>query len=120
MREAHVARTQDRYLFPAGKLLEMITIDATTMMGMAHEIGSLEVGKRADVVLIDTAKPHLTPWWMPVHRLMQQATGQDVDTVPVSREVLLAGGVPTRVDIGDVLVRAEETARRHVDRAGLD
>lgn len=119
VREAHVARSQDRYLFPPGKLLEMITIDAATVMGMADEIGSLEVGKRADLLLIDTAKPHLTPWWMPVHRLVQQATGRDVDTVIVGGEVLLAGGVPTKVDTSEIVARSEDTARRHLEAGGL-
>ena len=81
VRDAQAVRHRDPYLLPPGKLLEMITIDAATVMGMEAEIGSIEVGKRADLVLIDVEVPHLTPWWMPVHRLIGQATGRDVHTV---------------------------------------
>ena len=52
-------------------------------IGMGHEIGSLEVGKKADIAIIDMRKPHLMPMWMPVHRLVHQVLGSDVDTVIV-------------------------------------
>lgn len=84
VRDAQAVRHRDPYLLPPGKLLEMITIDAATVVGMEAEIGSIEVGKRADLVLIDVEVPHLTPWWMPVRRLIGQATGRDVHTVLVA------------------------------------
>ncbi|HCX86116.1 MAG TPA: hydrolase [Micrococcales bacterium] len=119
VRDAHVTRTRDPYLLPPGKLLEMITIDAARAVGMADEIGSLEAGKRADLVLLDLAQPHLTPWWMPVHRVMMQAGGRDVHTVLVAGEVLLRDGRPTRLDPAPVLADAERIAVEHVTRAGL-
>ncbi|GFZ76877.1 amidohydrolase family protein [Nesterenkonia alkaliphila] len=119
-REAQVVRTGDRYLLPPGKLLEMITIDAARAVGMQDEIGSLEPGKRADLVLIDTAQPHLTPWWMPVHRLMYQATGADVHTVLVAGEVLLDDGCAVRVDEQEVIDLAQEQASRALVDGGLE
>jgi 5-methylthioadenosine/S-adenosylhomocysteine deaminase len=119
VRDAQVVRHRDPYLLPPGKLLEMITIDAARVMGMADEIGSIEVGKRADLVLIDLAAPHLTPWWMPVHRLMGQATGRDVHTVMVAGQVLLAERRPTRVDAAEILETAQQVAVDHLERAGL-
>src|SRR6056297_1796454 len=55
----HRRHFRDTSVLPPGKALEMITIDAARALGMAAEIGSLEVGKKADVIAIDLAKPHL-------------------------------------------------------------
>ena len=120
VRSAHQVRTGDPYLFPPGKLLEMITVDAARALGMEHEIGSIEIGKRADLVLLDTAAPHLTPWWMPVHRVVLQAVGRDVRTVVVAGEVLLEDRVVTRVDEADVLREAGRYAAAAVREAGLE
>jgi cytosine/adenosine deaminase-related metal-dependent hydrolase len=56
----------DAKVLPAGKVLEMATIDAARALGMDKEIGSLEPGKKADIILVDWFKPHLVPMNMPV------------------------------------------------------
>ena len=56
---------------------------------MEREIGSLEVGKKADVVLLDLRRPHLYPLNMPVFRLIYFANGNDVDTVIVDGRIAL-------------------------------
>ena len=81
---AHQVALRDRYCLPMGKTLEMITIDAAKAIGWDDEIGSLEVGKRADIITINMNQPHLTPSFMPVHKLMLYATGQDVDNTIVN------------------------------------
>lgn len=73
----------DSHLLPLGKTLEMITIDAARALGMDQDVGSLETGKRADVILIDASQPHLAPAILPVARLVGHATGHDVTTVLV-------------------------------------
>ncbi len=118
-RDAHIVRRSDPYILPPGKLLEAITIDAATVMGMQEDIGSLEAGKRADVVLLDLDAPHLRPWWMPVHRVIQQATGRDVHTVLVAGETVLEDRQPVRVQRAEILAEAERIAAEHVQRAGL-
>ena len=59
----HYHRTffNDPSWLPPGKVLEMCTIDAAKALGMEKEIGSLEVGKKADIVLLDLRRPHLYP-----------------------------------------------------------
>jgi 5-methylthioadenosine/S-adenosylhomocysteine deaminase len=111
--------SRDMYLFPVGKLLEMITIDAARALGWDDQVGSLEVGKRADVVVVDLAQPHLTPDWMPVHRLIYEAVGHDVETVVVDGRVLMEGRRVLTVDEASILAEANAQARALVERAGL-
>lgn len=115
----HVLRGHDRYFLPPGKVLEMITIDAAQALGLANEIGSLELGKKADIVVIDMRAPHLTPDWQPVHRLIAQATGSDVETVMIGGEIVLQDRRPLRVDESAALAEGNRLARELVARAGV-
>lgn len=116
----HQLDTRSSHVLPPGKALEMITIDAARALGLEDEIGSLEAGKRADLILVDTARPHLTPAFMPVHRLVFAASGHDVTTVIVDGQVRLRDGRATAVNEGDILEQAEREARALVARAGLE
>lgn len=115
----HVLRNHDRYYFPPGKVLEMITIDAARALGMDHMIGSLEVGKKADLIVIDMQAPHLTPDWQPVHRLIAQAVGSDVETVMVNGEIIFDDRHVLNVDEHAALIEGNRVAREFVDKAGL-
>ena len=59
---------------------------------MADQIGSLEVGKKADLVLLDFARPHLYPRHSVSSAIVYQANGSEVDTVVVDGRVLVAAG----------------------------
>ncbi len=111
--------TKDMFLLPAGKLLEMITIDAARTLGWDDEIGSLEPGKKADVITVDLLQPHLAPNFMPVHRLIYEATGQDVSTVIVDGKVLMENRKVLSVNEQDVLQAAQVEAELIIDRADL-
>lgn len=115
----HLLHNHDRYLLPPGKMLEMITIDAAHALGMEDEIGSLEIGKKADIAIVDMRKPHLMPAWMPVHRLIHQALGSDVDTVIVDGNVLMEDGKVLTIDVDAALDFGQTEALALVSRAGL-
>ncbi|MCV9999730.1 amidohydrolase family protein [Pararhizobium sp. YC-54] len=115
----HLLHNHDRYLLPPGKVFEMITIDAARAIGMEHEIGSLEVGKKADIAIIDMRKPHLMPMWMPVHRLVHQVLGSDVDTVIVDGKILMEGGKVLTADVDAAITFGQEEALALAARAGL-
>ena len=117
---AHQVLNADFYLLPPGKLLEMITIDAARALGLEAEIGSIEVGKKADLVVVDMRKPHLTPNYMVVHRLLFEAVGSDVDTVIVNGKVLMRDRKVLTVDVEAALRNAEEEASALIRRAGLE
>src|SRR3546814_7215622 len=99
----HIHRSvhRDPRWLPPGKALEMVTIDAGRALGLEAESGSLEPGKKADVILVDLRRPHLYPFNMPTSRLAYFANGNDVHTVLVDGEVVLDGRRPTRVDPED-------------------
>lgn len=117
---AHRLREDDDYLLPPGRLLEMITIDAARVLGLQDSIGSLEPGKKADVAVVDMRQPHLLPHWMPVHRLIHNASGQDVETVIVDGKVIMEDRVVKTVDMAAALENGEREARLLVKRAGLE
>ncbi|MCJ7624144.1 MAG: amidohydrolase family protein, partial [Anaerolineaceae bacterium] len=112
----HSTHFHDEQVLPPGKLLEMVTIDAAHGLGMEVEIGSLEVGKKADIILVDLFKPHLYPLNMIPSRIAYFAHGSDVDTVLVDGEILMAGREVLSVSEEDVLNAAQEEADAILDR----
>jgi cytosine/adenosine deaminase-related metal-dependent hydrolase len=104
------SRLGDLTALPPGKVLRMITIDAARVLRLDHEIGSLEAGKRADIILINLDRPHLTPQVMLPRQLAFYATGQDVDTVLVDGKILKQHGQVIAIDEAAVLDLAREQA----------
>ncbi|MEM7113044.1 MAG: amidohydrolase family protein [Chloroflexota bacterium] len=115
----HRRHFRDPDILPPGKVLEMITIDAARGLGVEDELGSLEVGKTADIVLVDMDKPHLYPLLMPAHRLIYFAKGSDVDTVIVNGEILMEKRQVKTVNEADVLAMAQAEITKALDRTGL-
>ncbi len=110
---------KDSFYLPAGKLLEMITIDAARVLGWDDKIGSLEVGKKADVILVDMNKAHMTPEIMPIHRLAYEAVGEDVCTVIVDGNILMDDRKTITVSEDDILQEAQQETLRTIERADL-
>jgi len=115
----HQLMSRDMFLLPPGKLLEMVTIDAANALGWDDEIGSLEAGKKADVIVVDLRQPHLTPNLMVVHRLIYEAVGNDVDTVIVDGRVLMRDRTVLTVDEGGALDLGQEESLKLIERTGL-
>lgn len=111
---------RDSDVLPPGKVLEMCTIDAAAVLGMADVIGSLEVGKYADVICVNLSAPHLAPLNMPVSRTIYFANGADVDTVIVGGRVLMKARQVLTVDEATVIQRATNEAGRAIARVGLE
>ena len=109
----------DAKVLPAGKVLEMATIDAARSLGMDKEIGSLEPGKKADIILVDWFKPHLVPMNMPVYRIVYYASGEDVSTVLVDGRILMRDGRVLSADEERVLTTAQRESDLAIRRAGL-
>ena len=110
----------DPFLLPAGKLLSMITIDAARAIGREHDLGSLEVGKLADITTIKMTSPHLMPRIMPIHQLMLFGNAGDVADVFVAGRVLMRDRDVLSVAEADVFECAEAASREAIHRAGYE
>ena len=110
----------DPTLMSAERVLEMATINGARAVGLEHEIGSLEPGKRADIAVFDLDRAHVTVANRPVSALVFSAHGTDVDTVLVNGEVVLRGGELRFVGEDEVLSDARRLARETIERAGIE
>lgn len=111
---------RDQGMLPAGKVLEMATIDGYKALNLDDALGSIEAGKRADLITIDVFQPHLVPFNMPVHRVVYEATGHDVRDVIVNGRLLMEDRKVLVVDEAAVMEEAQQMLHRTVDLAGLE
>jgi cytosine/adenosine deaminase-related metal-dependent hydrolase len=116
----HKGRTLDPTVMPAERVLEMATINGAKALGMADEIGSLEVGKKADLVVLDLNKAHIVPSPDPVSAIVCTASGGDVDTVVIDGRVVVRGGEVLTMDEERVLDEARDRAQKVYQRAGIE
>jgi len=79
----HKVNTLDPTVMDARTVIRMATIEGARCLGMDHRIGSLEVGKQADIIIIDTAKPHLVPMYHPESQVVYAVAGGDVRYVVI-------------------------------------
>jgi len=106
-------------ILPARDVLWMATRAGARTLGLDGEIGSIETGKRADIIVVARDRPHLAPGPDPYSTLVYAARGSDVRTTIVDGEVLVDGFAPTRVDPAQVVAEARTAARDLAARAGL-
>jgi len=98
-------------VLPARDVLWMATRAGARTLGLEREIGSLEVGKKADVIVVDRDRPHLTPGPDPYSTLVYAARGSDVRTTIVDGELLVDEFASVRVDRVEIAVAARAAAR---------
>jgi cytosine/adenosine deaminase-related metal-dependent hydrolase len=106
----------------AEKVLEMATIDGARAVGLEHEIGSLEVGKKADIILIDGRQPQMVPCHSIPSALVYQAYGHEVVATIVDGRVLMENR--QLVDLSaeheaELVAQAQQASEEVVERAGM-
>jgi len=99
--------------------LRMATIDGARAMGLEKEIGSLEAGKRADVILVDLNRLHSAPQKDIVSALVYSAVAPDVSTTIVDGRVLLRDGELSTMNEANVIEEANREAMSLTQRAGI-
>ncbi|MFN7914593.1 MAG: 5'-deoxyadenosine deaminase [Vicinamibacterales bacterium] len=99
--------------------LWMATRAGARTLGLEHEIGSIEVGKKADLISVRRQDVHLAPDTDPYSTLVYASRGSDVRTTIVDGVVLVDGGEPVRTSRLDVSAAAAEAARTVASRAGI-
>ncbi len=106
----HKVCTLDPTVMGARAVLEMATIDGAKAIGLDKEIGSLEPGKQADMIIIDMNKPHLVPMYDPVSHLVYTVRGSDIRDVVISGRMILKDRKILTLDLSDILESVSEIA----------
>lgn len=102
----------DPTLMNAQTVLKMATCDAAKVLGMDAVVGSLEVGKQADIIVLDTQKPHWVPLYNPYSQIVYSANGADVRHVMVNGKMLLLDGQFQTLEIDEVYAKATAQSRK--------
>jgi 5-methylthioadenosine/S-adenosylhomocysteine deaminase len=97
---------------PAPAVLEMATLGGARALGMEDQIGSLEAGKRADLVVVGLAEPRLRPLFDPVSHLVYAVKGADVRHVVVEGRVVVEGGQVRTLSAQEVVQEADRWRAR--------
>ena len=112
----HKVQRHDPTVMDARSVLELATIGAARAIGLDRQIGSLEVGKQADIIVIDTRVPHLCPVYNPVSHLIYAAGAADVRHVWVAGRALVRDRRVTTLDTEGIMHWVSDFARTHVRR----
>ncbi|HEY7141785.1 MAG TPA: amidohydrolase family protein [Methylomirabilota bacterium] len=110
---------RDMRQIPAEQALEMATLTGAQALGLGHELGSIEPGKRADLVLFDTQRPEWQALFNPVNNLVYNADGRSVHTVVVDGRVVVDGYRQSFVDEERLFARVQEIGERLLARTGV-
>lgn len=107
----HKVNTLDPTVMNAKTVLKMATREAAKALGLDDVTGSLEPGKKADVIVIDTNKPHLTPMYNLHSHLVYAAGGNDVDTSVINGQVVMENRRLLTLDIAKVMADVNQIAK---------
>jgi len=106
----HKNHRWDPTVLPAQTVADLATIGGATCLGAQQTLGSLEVGKKADLIMVDLKKPHLTPLHDPISHLVYALRGTDVCSTIVNGIPLMLEKDFLTIDVEKTLERAQENA----------
>ncbi len=107
----HKAKTLDPTVMDAQTVLKMATIWGARVLGLDAFIGSLEAGKKADLIIVDSAKPHLTPMYNAVSHMVYAARGSDVTTAIINGAIVMQDGRLKTIDLSSVIKDVNRIAK---------
>jgi 5-methylthioadenosine/S-adenosylhomocysteine deaminase len=96
----------------AAMVLKMATVWGARILGLEKEIGTIQVGKKADVIVVDLQRPHLVPLYHPMSTLVYAASGSDVKDVIVNGKILMRDRTMTHLDTEEVMAKVREVSDR--------
>ncbi len=110
---------RDVAMIPAETALELATITGARALGLEEDIGSIEVGKKADLVLFDTKRPEWRAIFNPVNNLVYNADGRSVHTVLVDGRVVVENHKPLFVDEWELVQKVQQLGEDLLARTGV-
>ena len=109
----------DPTVMDAETVVRMATREGAKALGMGNLVGSLEVGKKADIIIIDLNKPHLTPMYHEYSHLVYTVNGSDVDTVLINGKVVMENRELLTINEDEAMERVREIAERVKKSLGI-
>ena len=109
--KVHKLNTMDTTVMDAMTVLRMATIEGAKAIGMEAITGSLEEGKKADIIVVDAKKPHLTPMYNPYSHLVYAARGNDVVHAMINGKLVMEGRKLLNLDLDEILEKAREKSK---------
>ena len=110
---------QDMKQIPAETALELATLTGAQALGVGDEIGSLEPGKKADLVLFDTQRPEWQTLFNPINNLVYNADGRSIHTVIVDGRVVVDAYRQSFVDEARLFSQVQEMGEKLLARTGV-
>jgi len=111
---------EDVNLIPPETALEMATINGAQALGLSNDIGSIEVGKKADLVLFDTKRPEWRTMFNPINNLVYNADGRSVHTVIVDGRVVVENYNLVYADEWEIIQKVQELGENLLSRTGIN
>ncbi|MDH5375223.1 MAG: amidohydrolase [Candidatus Bathyarchaeota archaeon] len=112
----HKGVNKNPTLMPAQQVLEMATIEGAKALSWEKEIGSIEIGKKADLAIINLNKPHLCPLYNEASHLVYATKSADVETVIINGKIVMENRNLTTLNIDKVMEVAEKTKNSLLER----
>jgi len=108
----HKVKRGDPTVMDARQVLTLATRGGAEAIGLGEQVGSLEVGKKADLIIIDTHKPHLTPLYDPVSHLVYAASGSDVRDVIIDGRLTVKDRMVLSFNLEPIIESVQDLARQ--------
>jgi 5-methylthioadenosine/S-adenosylhomocysteine deaminase len=102
----------DPTIINARAVLAMATIGGAKVIGLENRIGTIEPGKKADIIIVDTHSPHMTPMYNPYSQLVYSATGGDVRDVIINGNIVYRNRRFTNLDSVEIMDEITRLCRR--------
>lgn len=106
------AVNRDTMSIPALEAVRMATVNGAKALGLENTIGSIEEGKKADIILIDTHKPHFYPKHNIVSSLVYSAQASDVDTVIIDGKIIMENRLMNNIDVERIYLNIDKCYTR--------
>ena len=110
--KVHKVFTLDPVNMAAETVLRMATTSGAELLGLESVSGTIEVGKKADIVVVDLNSPHLIPWYHPQSTLVYSANGSDVKDVIIDGKIIMKDRTFQTLDADEIIERVTAISRR--------
>ena len=106
----HKVTRSDPTVMNAQTVVKMATLEGAKILGLDHLIGSIEVGKLADIIIVDMNQPHLTPLYNPYSQLVYAVRGADVVTSIINGKIVMENRRLLTIDLPQAIDNVRELA----------